>query len=205
MDNMEIKIIEDYVVGGLYIFNEEYEISSYSPTEEDKKLHPSFIYGEESGNVHILPLDLKISNSCSNAIAKKRKEVLREIEKIDKSLIKRNTLGGGSANCVAKTSYRNSNKLFQFIPLQYEGTNYDLIFNRFFKIDNKVSCILNCLQLKIYRGKEPNSLDSYPKSGEDFTECDKELIYYNFPVNFNESAEEIANKLISFIKAYGSK
>lgn len=215
-DDSKIKITENYYVGRLYVTKPVYEITIYNPTDEDKKAYPSVLFDKGNGkNVHLLPRDKVLSISCSKAVGNKRKAIIEKIEDKNKSLI-RGAGGEGSrvASGFAKTSAgyssgENGCKLFQFVPLQAEEVKFDLIFVRFFnekvEKENIVNCILNCLQLKIYEGNEPVALENYPANGDDDMIYDGKSVYYIFPVDFNESADVIADKLIQFIKEYLDK
>lgn len=214
-DDLKIKIVENYYVGRLYVTKPVYEITIYNPTDEDKKAYPSVLFDKNNRNVHLLPRDKVLSISCSKAVGNKRKDIIDKIKEKNKSLI-RGEGGEGSrvASNFAKTSSgyslgENGCKLFQFVPLQAGEVKFDLIFVRFFnkKIEkeNTVNCILNCLQLKIYEGDEPVALENYPANGDDSMFYDGKSVYYNFPIDFNESADVIADKLIQFIKEYLDK
>ena len=39
-----MKINEKYNIGKLYIFNENYELTPYIPTQEDIEKHPNFLF-----------------------------------------------------------------------------------------------------------------------------------------------------------------
>ena len=204
--NYKIGIGDGYVAEKLYLFN---EILIYPPTEKDKKIFESFIYDKTTQNVHLLPLDPMLLKSCSESIADKREKIFNVLSTTRAEYIRKNKKGGidggGAATMYSKTNINMSLKLFQFIPLQYENIKYDLMFVRFFKCNMKVSCVLNSFQIKIYEKAEPRSLKYYPASGEDSMLYDENSVYYNFPVNFNESAEVIVEKLCYFIKECANK
>ena len=213
-DDLKIKITEDYYAGKLYVTKLAYEITLYSPTDTDKKVYPSVLFDKRTRNVHLLPRDEVLSISCSKAVGNKRKDIIGKIKEKNESLIRENGgEGSGVSSNFAKTSTgyssgENGCKLFQFVPLQAGKVKFDLIFVRFFnkKVgkENFVNCILNCLQLKIYKGDEPEpkALENYPANGDDAMFYDGKSVYYNFPIDFNESADTIADKLIQFIKEY---
>lgn len=207
--NYKIGIGDGYVAGKLYLFNQKYEILIYPPTEKDKKIFESFIYDKTTQNVHLLPLDPMLLKSCSESIADKREKIFNVLSTTRAEYIRKKKKGGidggGAATMYSKTNINMSLKLFQFIPLQYENIKYDLMFVRFFKCNMKVSCVLNSFQIKIYEKAEPRSLKYYPASGEDSMLYDENSVYYNFPVNFNESAEVIVEKLCYFIKECANK
>lgn len=214
-DDSKIKITENYYVGKLYVTKPAYEITIYNPTDEDKKAYPSVLFDKNNRNVHLLPKDKVLSMSCSKAIGGKRNNIIDKIKGKNKSLIRGvGREGSRVAPNFAKTSTgyssgENGCKLFQFVPLQAGEVKFDLIFVRFFnkKVENEniVNCILNCLQLKIYEGNEPVALENYPTNGDDDKIYDGKSVYYNFPIDFNESEDIIADKLIQFIKEYSDK
>lgn len=198
---MEIIPIDDrYSVGNLYVFDQQNEIVPYSPNDADIAKFQSFTYDKRSGNVHIFPNDALLSMCCSELIAAKRECLYNEIIKQEPSLIC-SSRGSGKASRYSGTHAESSTKMFQFIPLCKEGIHFDLTFVRFFRYENQVGCILNSLQLKIYRKSEPNSLKYYPSTGHDAGETDfsQKPVYYNFPVAFNESSSKTVDKLRHFI------
>ena len=191
-------------VGKLYLENlEEKDIIIYQPSERDIAKSKGFLYDEKTGNYHLFPQDIKVAQECSDDIGEKRKAVNASIKKRYPQYLNGN-MGGGAAKISDYEGNYKSSKLFSFIHLEWDGMNYDLIFIRFFKENEKVNCILKSFQIKMYSGKEPKAYDNYPLSGEDGV-YDEKGIYYNFPAEFSESPDIIADKLIEFIQEKGHK
>lgn len=194
-----MKINEKYNIGKLYIFNENYELAPYIPTQEDIEKHPNFLFDKRNcENVHIFPRDIRIGKSCSDAIANKLKEIRKIICISDSSLVQ--SMGSGRAVICRDTIQCESDKLFQYIPLIYKDVRYDVTAIRFFKSETEVNCILNSMQIKVYQGKEPFSLQNYPMHGGDDVNYDDEAVYYNIPIRFEDSSEQIASQILQFVK-----
>lgn len=193
-------------LGNLYVLSTEHRVRIFKPTPEILKIHPSFIYDSNTGNVHLIPEDQDIAKRCSEIIIDKRKEIKENIKTLTKNnedyeSITLNARKGNNNSILNNTPYSNDKGLFMYISVTYKDTNYDLIFNRFFYDENEhVNCILLCFHIKIYSatGDEPLSAEYYPKEDDDKKDPDK-CEYLDFPVSIEQPADEIAKAFLEFV------
>ena len=206
----------------LFLKSLDNEIPAYKPTYEDKKKQKSFLFDCGGGNVHLYPKDIKKAEEYSKSIQCIRSMLFDYFKEEYEDLIRYTKTENGKKSTKGSRKARGNGTpmsaagcIFQFLPLQKNKVNFDLIFVRFFVKEDIVNCILESLQLKIYptNANEPSSLENYPESGENFNQYDGKSVYYNFPVEFpekfdeeqkfkNESIKEIADKLVNFINNY---
>lgn len=216
--NKSLKLGEtDYYTGELYIHeNEKIEsIKLHIPNEEERK-KPKFIYDNNSGNAHFFSDDVKKAIECSTQIKEKRKKVRAYLKKEETRINNilddskwptkiKVTRKGGTASFANGTDYGEAQGIFYYIGVECETRNYDLIFIRFYKNDNKktVNCILNSIQFEMYERKLL-SINIYPESRDNGVYTPQNDIskgyYYNAPISFYDSVETIGNEFLKFIK-----
>lgn len=203
-----------YYAGKLFIQNEEItEIELHKPTATELgndaiKKRNTFLYDNNSGNVHFFPDDaVQLANEWSEKIEKKRTEILN----ILKDNIKKYNLGyiltqkGNRSTFANNTIYKDAQSIFKYIGITCGNRNYDLVFCRFYKTEyNKsVNCILNGIQFEVYGSQKIKSIDIYPTSEKDGERtCLKDNakdFYYNPYVKFYDKAEDIADAFLEFI------
>ena len=199
-------------LGDLYLFAPKKKMAMFLPPLEAVK-KSAILFDSTRGNVHMIPKDISLAEKYSTCIVGKREEILKSIEVIKLEDDKKQYAGIGkpiksrSAAMFSKSPYSEVKKyggakdLFAFFGVISEetGTQYDLVFNRFFVDDNnRVNCILLCPQIKMYeRGNEPKSIEYYP----DTSKPDKgNTVYYNLDVDIHDSSEKIAKAFLEFVR-----
>lgn len=167
--------------------------------EWDKVISKStgfLVFNSRLGDFHLRPVSNEKTSKCSQIIEYKLKDIREKLQGKVQGV-------GWKVDRVHRCRVKEYYQLYKFISITIGNVEYEMMGFRM-ALDSKnqvVQCCLNELQFGVKIKKQ--SFSMYPDSlvnGESSSISSKQEYYYNPYIDFYDSADDIAQAFIDFIK-----